>query len=183
MTQDVTLEPKKEDKRELEGYDRRLVWIARSMTAIGAALLSVIMFLSIADITGRNLFNKPIEGTYEIVSLMVVAVGVLGLGYCQLVKGNINIDIFTKRLSKRWQAIMNSISYTIAIGVCIIIAWQVLLRAWDYAHRQLGGETVTLGIPFWPFMLLMSICFAWVTAIFCLDLYKALKEVFRHGSN
>jgi len=178
----VTLEPKV-DKRELAGYNRTLVWIARSMTAIGAVLLSVIMFLSIADIAGRNLFNKPIEGTYEIVSLMVVAVGVLGLGYCQLVKGNIMIDIITKRLSRRGQAVMNSISYLIAIGVSVIVAWQVLLRMWDYMHRQLGGETVTLGIPLWPFMGLMSLCFAWVTAIFCLDLFKALKEVFSHGSN
>jgi len=176
-------EIKKEDKRELAGYNRILVWIARSMTAIGAVVLAVMMFLSIADISGRNLFHKPVEGTYEIVSLMVIVVGVLGLGYCQLVKGNIMIDIFTKRLSPRGQSIMNTISYLIAIGVCVIVAWQVLLRMWDYMHRELGGKTVTLGIPLWPFMLLMAVCFAWVTAIFCIDLYNALREVFRHGSD
>jgi TRAP-type C4-dicarboxylate transport system permease small subunit len=182
MPEDLTMEVQ-HDKRELLGYNRALVWIARTMTAIGAVMLSAIMFLSIADITGRNLFNKPVEGTNEIVSLMVVAVGVLGLGYCQMVKGNINIDVFTKRLSHRGQAIMNSISYLIAIGVCVIVAWQVMLRTWDYMHRTLGSETVILGIPLWPFMLLMAICFVWVTAIFCLDFYQAIKEVFGHGAN
>jgi TRAP-type transport system small permease protein len=183
MTQDVTLEPKKEDKRELAGYNRTLVWIARSMTAVGAVVLSFIMFLSIADISGRNFFKVAINGTYEIVSLMVVVVGVLGLGYTQLVKGNIMIDIIVKRLSKKGQAIMNSVSYLIAIGVCVIVGWQVLLRMWDYMHRELGGKTVTLGIPLWPFMALMALCFGWVTAIFCIDLYNALREVFRHGSD
>jgi len=183
MTQDVTLEAKKVDKRELKGYNPTLVWTARSMTAVGAVVLACIMFLSVADIVGRNVLLIGINGTYEIVSLMVVVVGVLGLGYTQLVKGNIMIDIIVKRLSPKGQAIMNSVSYTIAIGVCVIVAWQVLLRTWDYMHRQLGGETVTLGIPLWPFMALMVVCFLWVTAIFCLDLYKALREVFGHGSD
>lgn len=168
-----------QEKRELLGYNRSVVWICRTLTAMAAVVLSIIMFLSIADISGRFFFKKPIEGTYEIVSLMVVVVGCLGLGYCQLVKGNIMIDIFTKRLSPRGQAIMNIISYLISIGVCAIITWQVSLRMHDYMLKQLGGKTITLGIVLWPFMLLMVLCFAWVTAIFCIDLYHAVREVFK----
>jgi TRAP-type C4-dicarboxylate transport system permease small subunit len=182
MPEDLTMEVH-DEKRELTGHNRKLVWVARSMTAIGAVMLSIIMFVSIADIAGRNLLRKPVEGTHEIVSLLVVVVGVLGMGYCQLVKGNVNIDVVTKRLSHRGQAILNSISYLIAIGVCTIIAWQMLLRTWDYMHRTLGSETVILGIPFWPFMLLTAVCFIWVLAIFCLDFYKALREVFQHGTD
>jgi TRAP-type C4-dicarboxylate transport system permease small subunit len=149
------------------------------MTAIGAMVLAIMMFLSVADICGRFFFNRPINGTWEVVSLMVVLVGVLGLGYCQLVKGNIMIDIFTKRLSPRGQAIMNVISYLISIGVCAIVCWQVSLRMHDYMFKQLGGKTITLGIILWPFMLLMAVCFAWVTAIFCIDLYHAFREVLK----
>ncbi len=178
MSQDVTLETS-QDKRELTGYNRTIMWTCRAMTAIGAVVLAIMMFLSVADICGRFFFNKPIEGTYEIVSLMVVLVGCLGLGYCQLVKGNIMIDVVTKRLSPRWQAILNVISYLISIAVCATVVWQVSLRMWDYMHKQLGGETITLGIILWPFMLLMAVCFAWVTVIFCIDLYHAFREVLK----
>ena len=120
------------DKRELTGFHPVIRWICRFMTAIGAVVLAIMMFLSVADICGRYFFNKPIDGTYEIVSLMVVLVGCLGLGYCQLVKGNIMIDVVTKRLSPRGQAIMNIISYLISIAVCGIVCWQVSLRMHDY---------------------------------------------------
>jgi TRAP-type C4-dicarboxylate transport system permease small subunit len=167
------------DKRELTGYNRKITWICRTMTAIAAVMLAAMMFLSVADICGRFFFKKPIEGTYEMVSLTVVMVGCLGLGYCQLVKGNISIDIFTKRLNPRGQAIMNIISYLICIAVCIIICWQVSLRTHDYIYRQYGGETIVLGILLWPFIFLMALCFAWVTVIFCLDLYNSFVEVFK----
>jgi TRAP-type C4-dicarboxylate transport system permease small subunit len=179
MSSDVTLETKQEDKRELSGFHPVIVWICRTMTAIGAVILAIMMFLSVADICSRFFFHKPITGTYEVVSLMVVVVGCLGLGYCQLVKGNIMIDIVVRRFNPRGQAVMNIISYLISIGVCAIVTWQVSLRMWDYLHKQLGGETVTLGIIYWPFMLLMALCFAWVTVIFCMDLYRSFKEVFK----
>lgn len=168
-----------QDKRELTGYNRTIVWICRSLTAIGAVTLAIMMFLSIADICGRFFFNKPVPGTYEMVALMVVLVGCLGLGYCQLVKGNIMIDIFTKRLSPRGQAGMNVISYLISIAICGLICWQGSLRMHEYLLKQFGGRTIVLGIIYWPFMLLFAVCFAWVTMIFCLDLYKSLREVFK----
>jgi TRAP-type C4-dicarboxylate transport system permease small subunit len=178
MTQDVR-EEIAPDKRDLSSFHPVIVWICRTMTAIGAVILAIMMFLSVADICSRFFFNKPITGTYEIVSLMVVVVGCLGLGYCQLVKGNIMIDIVTKRLSPRGQAMMNIFSYLISISMCAIVTWQVSLRMWDYLFKQLGGKTVTLGIIFWPFMGLMALCFAWVTAIFCLDLYRSVREVIK----
>jgi TRAP-type C4-dicarboxylate transport system permease small subunit len=179
MTSDVTLETKPEDKRELTGFHPVIVWTCRTMTALGAIVLAIMMFLSVADICGRFFFKKPITGTYEIVSLMVVLVGCLGLGYCQLVKGNIMIDIIIKRFSPRGQAVMNIISYLISIGVCAIVAWQVSLRMWHYLHNQLGGRTIQLGIIYWPFLLIMALCFAWVTVIFCIDFYHTIKEVFK----
>jgi len=167
------------DKRALTGFHPAIVWTCRSMTAIGAVVLAIMMFLSVADICGRFFFNKPIEGAYEIVSLMVVLVGCLGLGYCQLVKGNIMIDVVTKRLSPRWQAILNVISYLISIAVCGLVCWQISLRMHDYMLKQLGGKTITLGIVLWPFMFIMAVCFAWVTVIFCIDLYHSFREVLK----
>jgi C4-dicarboxylate transporter DctQ subunit len=182
VSQDISQEIAPEistDKRALTGFHPVIVWICRTMTAIGAVVLAIMMFLSVVDICSRYFFRKPITGTYEIVSLMVVVVGCLGLGYCQLVKGNIMIDVVTKRFSPRGQAVMNIISYLISIGVCAIVTWQISLRMWDYLFRQLGGKTVTLGIIYWPFMLLMALCFAWVTVIFCIDLYRSFREVIK----
>jgi TRAP-type C4-dicarboxylate transport system permease small subunit len=157
--------------------------ICWAMTAIGAVTLGIMMFFSIVDICGRYFFNKPIEGTVEVVGLLVVIVGCLGLGYCQLLKGNISIDIVVSRFTPRGRAILNICSYIMSVAICVIVTWQVWLRSSDYMHKIIGGETITLGIRLWPFMLLMAICFAWVTFIFILDLINTFREVFEHGSD
>ena len=154
-------------------------WICWAMTTIGAVSLAIMMFASIADITGRYFFNKPIEGTIELVSLLVVVAGCLGLGYCQLLKGNITIDIIPNRFGRRGKAIFHICSYVISIVLCIIVTWQVSMRTHDYMIKLIGGETIILGLRLWPFMLLMTICFAWVTFIFILDLINAIGEVFK----
>lgn len=178
-TRQIISQEVSQEKRELTGFHPIIRGICRFMTAIGAVVLATMMCLSVADICGRNFFNRPIDGTYEIVSLMVVLVGCLGLGYCQLVKGNIMIDVVTSRLSPRWQATLNVISYLISIAVCGIVCWQISLRMHDYLLKQFGGKTITLGIVLWPFMFVMALCFAWVTVIFCIDLYHAFREVLK----
>ena len=164
-------------------FNGTISWICWVLTAMGAVVLGVMMFYSVADIIGRYFFRKPIEGTVELIGLLVVVVGVLGLGYCQLLKGNIAIDIVTSRFTRRGRAILNICSYLMSIAVCVIITWQVFLRSNDYMNKTLGGETIILGIRLWPFMFLMGVCFTWVTFIFILDLINAFREVFKHESN
>jgi TRAP-type C4-dicarboxylate transport system permease small subunit len=164
-------------------FNDAIKWICWVMTAIGAVTLGVMMFYSVADICGRYFFQRPINGTMELVGLLVVVVGCLGLGYCQLLKGNINIDIVTSRFTPRGRAILNICSYLMSIAVCVIVAWQGFMRSNDYLHKTLGGETIILGLRLWPFMLFFSICFTWVTFIFILDLINAFREVFKHESD
>jgi hypothetical protein len=42
-----------------------------------------------------------------------------------------------------------------------------------------GGETITLGITIWPFMLIFTLGFFWVTVIFAIDIYDSVVEVFK----
>jgi TRAP-type transport system small permease protein len=174
-----TQEQESQQAQQALQYNKVIRWICWVMTAIGAAVLTIMMFLSVADVIGRYFFLHPVEGTFEIVGLLVIIVGCLGLGYCQMVKGNINIDIVTNRFSPRGKAILNIFSYAMSVGLCFIFCWQMSLRAYDYMFKTLGGKTVTLHITIWPFMLLMDICFAWLTVIYIIDLVNAFKEVFK----
>ena len=164
---------------ELQHYNPIIMWIGRVTITISTVMLGVMLFLSVADVIGRFLFNHPIEGTFELVGMLMVVIGFLGLGYCQLVKGNIMIDIFTNRFGPRGQALLNIVSFIISVVICVLIVWQGWLRAWDYAFKELGGTTNTLHIPYWPFMFLMAVSFAWVTVIFLIDLVQSFKKVFK----
>lgn len=157
--------------------------ISRVMAVIAAIVLGIMMINTVADVCGRYFFLRPIEGTFELVGIMLVIAGSLGLGYCQLNNGNIRINVLSDILPSRGQLIVYIVAYIVAAVTSGMICWQGGLRAWDYMFKTLGGTTVTLGLPYWPFMLLLAIGFGWVCLIFLIDIYLTLKEVFRHGSD
>ncbi len=165
---------------QAEPQSNRVVkWICNVMIAISAFTLGIMLFLSVADVVGRTVFLHPIEGTSELIGMLLIITASLGLGYCQLVKGNINIDIFTGRFGRRGQGVLSLFSYLMSIIISIIITWRGLLMMRQYMIEKLGSTTAILGIVQWPFMLLMSLGFAWVTVIFILDFYRTVKEVFK----
>lgn len=151
------------------------------MAVIAAVVLGIMMINTVADVCGRYFFLAPIEGTFELVGIMLVIAGSLGLGYCQLNKANIRITVISDLLPYRGQSIVYLVAYIIAAVTTGMICWQGALRAWDYMFKELGGTTVTLGLLYWPFMLLLAIGFGWVCVIFLIDIYITFKEVLRHG--
>jgi TRAP-type C4-dicarboxylate transport system permease small subunit len=161
------------------GFIKVVKWICMVLIGISSVTLAIMLFVSVADVIGRVAFFHPIQGTFELVGLLMVVIGCLGMGYCQLVKGNVAIDILLNRLNKRGQTILNILSFLMSIAVCIIISSQLLSRTFDYMSVGLKGLTITLKIPLWPFMLLMAISFAWVAIIFVIDLYNSFREVLK----
>jgi len=164
-------------QKEVKQYNPIVMWICRVMAGIATVVLGIILVLAICDICGRNFFMRPLEGVVELIGMLMVVMGFLGLGYCQLVKGNVMIDIVTSRFSERGQAIFSIFSYIICIVICSLITWQGGIRAWEYIFKTTGGYTALLHIIYWPFLMLMAVSFAWVTVIFILDLIQAIKVV------
>jgi TRAP-type C4-dicarboxylate transport system permease small subunit len=164
---------------EVKDYNPAVMWICRVMAAIASAVLGSILVLATSDIIGRVVFLHPIEGVVELVGMLMIVIGFLGLGYTQLMKGNIMIDIITSRFSQRGQAVFSIFSYIICIVICSLVTWQGGIRAWEYIFKKTGGYTSILHIIYWPFMMLMAVSFAWVTVIFILDLIQSIKKAMK----
>jgi TRAP-type C4-dicarboxylate transport system permease small subunit len=157
---------------------RIITWISKFMCYISATSLALMMIVSLADIIGRG-FMHPIKGIFEMVGLLMVIAGALGLGYCQLVKGNIMINLVTDRLKPRWQALISVFSLIASIAVCVIVCWQVGARMLENISNGPAGQTMDLRWPVWPFMFLLVLGFAWATVIFITDFANAIKGVFK----
>jgi TRAP-type C4-dicarboxylate transport system permease small subunit len=149
------------------------------MVIISAVMLFIMMIFSTADVIGRYFFLRPIEGAWEIVSMAFVISGALAIGYTQLTKGHVQINLVSDRLSSRGRAGLFIFSYFICLVGCALVTWQGWLRAWDYMHKTVGGETITLGISLWPFMLIFTIGFFWLALILIIDIYDCIVEVKR----
>ena len=157
--------------------------VSRYAAFIAAVCLFVMMILTVADVCGRYFFLSPIEGTFELVGILLVIAGSLGMGYAQINNQNIRITVIADRFKPRAQTGLFILAYLIACTTSFLIMWRGWIRGWEYIFRDLGSTTVTLGLPFWPFMLMLSIGFGWVLLIFIGDLVKSCVEVFKHGTD
>ena len=153
--------------------------ISQGMVLVSCFMLAIILFFSVADVAGRELFLHPIYGTWEIVSMAFVVCGSFAIGYTQLVKGHIQINIISDRLSPRGRSILFLFSYLAGITASTLVAWQGWLRMIVYFHKTLGSETVTLGMPLWPFMLVFSLGFFWLSIVLLFDIYDCIIGAFK----
>lgn len=166
-------------KPKLSPFMYVVTWITRVMAHFASIAVGVMMFLTVADVIGRRFFLHPIEGSTEIVGILLVVASSLGFAWCQLTKGNIRIDFIANRLPRRGRALILIFSYILCIGISSFIAWRCLEVARNYLSKPGSGLTPLLGVQIWPFMIVLTISFGWVAFIFLIDLFRSFSEAFR----
>lgn len=120
----------------------------------GAALLAF-LFLTVADISGRTMFNRPVSGTVEITSLALVVVVYTALARSEDMGDHITIDLIYERVGKRAKFFLDIISDLLTIVIVTLISFQL----YQFGLRNLdsGAETPVLDWPFWPFVFVASL--------------------------
>lgn len=153
-----------------------LQWVSRGMGVIAAVVLAAMMLLTVADVIGRYFFSRPIKGTWELVGLLLVCAGTWGLAYCQMEKAHIRITIMFDFFSRRVRAMMSALACLIGLGGFSLMSWQTFILAKKYFLLPRGDETDTLGIPYSPFILLLSIGAGMMALMLIVDVIRYIAE-------
>jgi TRAP-type C4-dicarboxylate transport system permease small subunit len=126
--------------------------ISRGLAIIGMSFIFPLIFLTIIDVLGRGLFDKPLPGTFELSEYLLSIVILLSAGYTQQVKGHVSVDFIIKRFSGRTKIIINLITVSASLFVIGLLIYKGILEA-------LQERTVsdTLRIPQKPFKFLVPI--------------------------
>lgn len=153
--------------------------VDKAAAMIASIFLAVMMLLTVTDVAGRYCFNRPITGSYELIGLFLVYAGTWGWGYCQVKKSHISVDVVFDRLPPMVQAILTSVAYLIGLIGFSLICWHMLLRTIRYIYLTRGAVTMTLEIPYYPFMLALTISAGLLALTILIDLLHSLAEVVR----
>jgi TRAP-type C4-dicarboxylate transport system permease small subunit len=165
-------------------FDRIILKISRTMAAIGAVMFAGMMLVTVIDVSGRELatrfdFIKPMNGAVELIGFMLVLGGTWGMGYCQLLKMHIRINILVEKWPRRVQAFFWAIACLVSLAASGLIAWQAYLKMIAYFTTTLGAKSTVLGAPLWPFITMMAIGFTWVAFILAVDFIKSARGAFK----
>ena len=118
------------------------------LCAIGAGvLLTAITLMTCISLAGRNLFGATLAGDFELTGVAAGAAIALFMPWCQLRRGNIIVDFFTARASRRTNEILDRIGAALVTVTMALLAWRAVLGGLN-AYQSHSG-TMMLGFPEW----------------------------------
>ena len=143
-----------------------LLKLSRLIDSINELIGKVIMWLilgavliSAGNAIMRKAFNVGSNAYLEIQWYLFSAVFMLGVGYVMLKNVHVRIDFVSSKLSKRTNAIIDSLGIVIfLIPLCLILitlSWPFFVNAWNSGEMSQNAG----GLIRWPAYLLMPLGF------------------------
>lgn len=147
-----------------------------ALNAAGVVWVFALMFLIAADITARSLFDSPIAGVTEMVSLSLVGCVFLQLAHAVLHGRLMRVEMFLTPLEQRAPAAANAWRASFALlAVALLVAlvlgaWPDLVSAW--ATAEFAGVEGIFTVPVWPIKSII----VFGTAIAGVELLRQLRR-------
>lgn len=147
--------------------------IHRAMAGGCGAIIFLIMIVIVSDVIGRNLFLKPVPGTLEISTSLLVFGVFLSLAHVLAHGGHVKITIFIDRLSPRVRDWFDIFALAVGFSLMSLTAWQALLYALhSYQTQEVASQSFRLPHYFAKFAF-----FAGCT-MFCIQFFIQLVDRF-----
>lgn len=161
--------------------DRLLKWLEIPIhLTLWVGLLAAVLMMShvTADVAGRGFFNRPIDGTTEIVAVYyMVAVAYLPWAWVARTDGHIKVELFMNFFSPRfvwWLEIAVKAITALYVGT---FAWRSSLRAVQQTELNELWLAGTRYIPVWPSRWILPIA----GGLMCLYLVLRIATDLRAG--
>ena len=116
-------------------------------------LVAGVFMAAMILITCANIFLRivwvPIKGTFELMGFFGAVATAFVLGYTQMKKAHISVDILVDQFSQKTRNVLNTINYLVCMVFFAVVGWQIFLLAINL--RNTGEVTETLRIVYYPF--------------------------------
>ncbi len=126
---------------------RALLKLCNLFAIGGGMVLLSLALMTVFSVVSRALFSAPVPGDFELVEIGCAISVFAFLPYCQMHHGNVVVDFFTLRTSKRIRDRLDSISSILFGGIALLLTWRVALGGYDM--YRYGEETMILGLSRW----------------------------------
>jgi TRAP-type C4-dicarboxylate transport system permease small subunit len=115
---------------------------------IVAALLMVMMLITVVDVVGRYAVKQPVPGAYELIELMLAVVIFMALPLVCLKDENITVTMLIEGFSTRVRQVHAGVVSLVCAGVLAVVAWRLYAHAAQLASY--GDVTMFLRLPRGP---------------------------------
>jgi TRAP-type C4-dicarboxylate transport system permease small subunit len=156
------------------GYLEKMTnFLNRLLLVVGGITLAGMVLLTCSNIFLRSVW-APIKGTYELMEFFGAIVTAFALGYTQIKRGHVGIDMVVNRFSARTQRTLNGINYFICMIFFALASWQI--AKWATTLWKTGEITETLRIIYFPFTYGVALGCTVLSLVLLTDLLKSFVQ-------
>ncbi|MGD9805628.1 MAG: TRAP transporter small permease subunit [Hyphomicrobiaceae bacterium] len=128
--------------------DRGLCWIEWATAVFAGIVIFFVMFVGVAEIFLRKLFNSPLYGQLDLIELTICTYALLTISYCWRMAGHIRVDLVIDRFHGRSRWVIELITTVMALGLISVLLPGVL--HFFQNALEIGDSTINTRWPTWP---------------------------------
>jgi len=159
---------------KIASFEKRVYTFSKWLNWIAGAGMLAMLGLIVVDVIAAKAFKWPIPGGIEMVGFLGVIIIAFSIAYTQVLRGHIEVEFLTTRLSKTVQKVMASIVCVFGMVLFAVLAW----KSFDYGYSlHISGEvSMTQEIPFYPFVYGIAFCCILVFLVLLVQLLKTVAK-------
>ncbi len=157
----------------LLAIDRQLGRLENLFNDIGGVFIFALMWLTMAEVLGRRLFNAPVPGAIDYIEVGMAAFAFMGAAYCQRLGGHVRMDLLLTNLRGRLLWLVEALAMLVAAVYIAIIVWASAQDAWR--SFDLGDETLDAHVPVWPSKLIVPLAMTLLELRMLVNLWGYLR--------
>ena len=131
--------------------------LSRAFMGLAGVFLVAMILITCANIFSRLVW-VPIKGTFELMGFFGAVTTAFALGYTQLDKAHISVDILVNRFPPKIRMALTGINSFICMIFFSLAGYQI--TRWATTIRETGEVTETLRVIYYPFTYAVALgCF------------------------
>jgi TRAP-type C4-dicarboxylate transport system permease small subunit len=154
-----------------EFLNQFLIWLA-------GCFLGAMIVMTCANIFLRIVW-VPIRGTYELMGYFGAVATAFAIGYTQIKRGHIAVDIMVTRFSAKTRRILDGVNNLLCMAFFAVVAYKIV--GYGSTLWRTGEVTETLRIIYYPFVYCVAIGCLTLSLVFGVDFLKALLGAGKEG--
>ncbi|MFC4671373.1 TRAP transporter small permease subunit [Seohaeicola nanhaiensis] len=155
---------------------RLLDAVTQGLNVLGSALILVLMVLFGLDVGGRVLFNAPVSGVPELVTLSIVAIVFLQIpqalrsGRMTRSEGFLTMLHARAPVAARWIETLFDLIGIAVLWIIVSTTWPIFAKAWE--SNEFIGALGDFTAPVWPVKLTLMVGGAMLIAQFAARIWR-----------
>lgn len=155
----------------MNALEKVTLFLNRLLIWIGGGFLVAMILLTCTNILLRLVW-VPVKGTFELMGFFGAITTAFALGYTQIKKGHISVDVLILSFSNKTRRILDVINSLICTVFFSFVAWQITKYAGIL--KATGEVTETLRFPYYPFTYAVAIGCGVLALVFLTEFVQSI---------